>query len=200
MPGTLLGQIRFHLGRVARELGDTTAALQQFSTFLADTATKYPELAGAEGKARFYLALTHRQVGNYDAAVTEYSKAEACFKARGETDLAVTAKDNRLWALLLAGNVEAAKELRSTYTTSPQVDTLNRAHIALLDGDHAGAVVLVRSVVDAGTTAEQRAQAYWVAAKAHQAIGDTDATSLAVANGLVAADAGDARLWGDLFS
>ncbi|HEY3365142.1 MAG TPA: tetratricopeptide repeat protein [Symbiobacteriaceae bacterium] len=207
-PGRLLGQIRFHLAMVARELGDTTAAFQEFSLFLSELPVKYPDLADAEGKAYFYLALTLRQRDDLHEAVQAYRKAIDCFRQNGHTHLVCKGQQNLAWVLCLLKNPDEArgclKEAGAGVETPEDEihQTMGEAFLALIEGENGLAVALCESVMlraeEGGLTPEQRSQTSWLAATAALAQGNGDnAFTLAGIALNSAAEARDARLIND---
>lgn len=208
-PGKLLGQIRFHLGMVTRELGDTYVALEQFDQFLAELPIKYPELVMGEGKAHFYRALTLRQRRDPDGAVMAYQKALDCFRRDGLPTLLCKGLQNLAWLYCyMKRPVEAAQCLSesqplATSTVDQIHQTLGEAFLAAIEGRHAAAASCCESIfrrAERGEpiTAEERSQTAWVAATV--ALNQRNLESAAALADIAlryASDAKDSRLIND---
>lgn len=170
----VLGHVRFQLGHVARKLGDTHVALEQFQLFLADLSSKYPELSMAEGKAHFYLALTHRQRRNLDEAVTTYQQAIACFRRDELTTDLCAGLQNLAWLLCHMRHPEEAEAFLSESANLIRTSE-DRVHQILGEAFHASitgkllvATELCQSIFHMAergevVTAEEQSQAAWIA-------------------------------------
>lgn len=207
-PARLLGQVRFHLGMVARELGDSDAALEQFGLFLSELPGRYPDLAAGEGKAYFYRGLTLRQKEKWMDAVVAYDSAIACFRRDGLTQHVCRSLRNQAWALCLLRLPGPAREclMESSKLQGDPEDrihqTLGEAFLALVEGQPAlaGALceTLFRRAEREPLTAAERAHTAWVAARAALALGNGESALALVEIALVhAAEARDARLMAD---
>ncbi len=208
-PPKLLGQIRFHLGMVTRELGDTHVALEQFEKFLAELSPKYPELSMGEGKAYFYLALTKRQRRDLDGAVTAYHQAIDCFRRDGLPSLLCATLQNLAWLLC---HLNRPQEARQHLAEAEQLagsaelrvhQTLGEAFVAALEGNFLYASQLCEAIfrrAERGETItpEEKSQAAWIAGKVALAQGSPESAS-ALANIALnyATEAKDSRLMND---
>lgn len=205
----LLGRIRFHLGMVAREIGDTAVALDQFTAFLDELPVKYPELAMGEGKAHFYRALTLRQLRDYAEAETAYRAANDCFRRDGLNGLLVKGLQNVAWLYCLmdrSGDARACLEESKVLVDEP-VDhlhqTLGEAYLALIEQRYMQAAAACEAVfrrAERGETVtpEERAQAAWLAgmvAVRQQRLESADALAGVALH--YASEAADARLMND---
>jgi tetratricopeptide (TPR) repeat protein len=203
MPGDLLGRIRFHLGMVTREIGDTAAALAQFEAFLAEVHGRYPELMAAEGKAHFYMALAYRQRGDLEPAVAAYQRAAVAFQQAKQPRLLAKTFQNLAWVFCLLRRPEEARECLTT--AAGAMDPADQAHqtvgeafLAVVDGEPGQARTLCDSLSAVQLTAEEGAEVAWVAASAALAAGDrAGAARLAVIAQRNATEARDARLISD---
>jgi tetratricopeptide (TPR) repeat protein len=208
-PPKQLGQIRFHLGMVTRELGDSHVALEQFTLFLQDLSGKYPQLSMGEGKAHFYLALTLRQRRDPEGAILAYHHAIDCFRRDGLPSLLCAGLQNLAWLFCTLNRSDEARtclEESDQLVTSPEDrihQTLGEAHLATVEGAFSTAMEHCEAIfrrVERGepVTAEEQSQAAWVAATVA-----LEQHSLNTANALAdialtfATEAQDARLIND---
>jgi tetratricopeptide (TPR) repeat protein len=206
-PTRRLGQIRFHLAMVRRELGDAAGALTQFDTYLTELPTLYPDLAGTEGKAHFYRALCLRQQEALEAAAGAYEEALRLMPPADP--LAVKARQNAAWVLCLLNRGEAAQEhlAAARPLAGDSIDrahqTLGEAFLALVTGDSAQAAALCEQLFRTShqgeiTDTEVLSQAAWLAGRAAMAQQRWEAAAgLAGVAVTFAADARDARLIND---
>lgn len=173
-PARLLGQIRYHLGVVVRQIGDTHIALEQFELFLSELSSKYPELSMAEGPAYFYLALTRRERKDYEGAVDAYRKGIHCFRRDELTTALCTAHQNLAWTLTMMGRTQEAQD--SLSEASPLVRTneheihqaLGEAYLAASLGHHSQAKEICESIFHRANRGEpvsvlEKGQAAWIA-------------------------------------
>ncbi|HEY3368053.1 MAG TPA: hypothetical protein VGK74_23580 [Symbiobacteriaceae bacterium] len=208
-PLKLLGQIRFHLGMVTRELGDTHVALEQFDHFLAELHPKYPELSMGEGKAHFYRALTLRQRRDLEGAVAAYQKALTCFRRDELPTLLCKGLQNLAWLFCYMKRPGEAAEClaEAEPLVKDPVDqthqALGEAFLATIEGRDAEAASLCESIFrrgerDESITAEERSQTAWIAATvALKQRNLESASALADVALRYASDAKDSRLIND---
>jgi len=196
----LLGQVRFHIGMVLRELGEVEGALAQFDAFLTETVTVYPELAVHTGKLQFYRALCHRQVGDLLQSAASYRLALTSLTGWERS----ATLQNLAWVYCLMG---CADEARAALN---QVDTqgdsilgihqgIGEAYLDAIEGElgraFAGCEVL-SARGDLG--AQEMAEVSWVAALSAQRSGDLEKAVVLCKSALAyALDAQDARLTAD---
>jgi|GEM_PF-1662339 len=208
-PVKLLGLIRFHLGMVTRELGDTHVAMEQFQQFLSELFVKYPELSMAEGKAHFYLGLTYRQRRDLDASVESYRSAIACFRRDGLPTLLCAALHNLAWLFCHMNQpaeacecLEESDGLVSTHELRVH-QLLGEAFLAAIEGKLSLATELcgrIFRMAERGETVlpDEQSQAAWIAAKVAMEQGNLDsAAALADIALTYATDAKDSRLIND---
>ncbi|MGE5674102.1 MAG: hypothetical protein ACM3XM_09450 [Mycobacterium leprae] len=187
----VLGRIRFHLGMVARKIGDTHVAAEQFNLFLEELPTRYPELSMGEGKAYFYLALTLYQRRELDAAVQANRTAIDCFRRDGLSSHLAAALLDLAWLYCRMGR---AKEARDSLSESANlVDTpelhlhqrLGEAYLAFVEEKFILAAELAQEIFQRAergepVTAGERSQAALLAARVALAQGNLgSAASLA---------------------
>lgn len=205
----LQGQIRFHLGMITRELGDTHIALEQFQLFLAELSTKYPELSMGEGKAYYHLGLTLRQRRDFDGAVSAYSKAITLFRRDGLPSFLCVTLQNLAWLYChMRKPAEARACLQETgallTTTELRIhQTLGEAFLAAIEGRHDVAAERCGTIfrmVERGEQVlpDEQSQAAWIAAMVADEQGQLDrATALANIALTFATEAKDSRLIND---
>jgi tetratricopeptide (TPR) repeat protein len=187
-PATLLGHIRFHLGRIARYLGDTYVAMEQFQGFLEELSALYPELSMGESKACYYLALTLRQRRDLDGSVACYERAIHCARRDGLGPVLAKSLQNLAWIHCLQHRpqeahrclVESSELLTSRELRVHQI--LGEAHLALIEGDSLTAAercetVFRQSGPGERATAEEQSQAAWVAGMVALQQGNLDSAS-----------------------
>lgn len=208
-PPKILGQIRYHLGLVARTIGDSHVALEHLTLFLQELPVKYPELTMAEGNAYFQLALTKRQRNDFPGAEAAYQQAIACCRRDGLPYLLCQSLHNLAWLYCHMKQPSEARtclEEADTLLTSAELrihQTLGEAFLAALEGDHAQAVSLCESIfrqAERGEpiTAEEQAQAAWVAGMVALEQGNLDhASALADSALTYATQAKQSRLMND---
>lgn len=207
----LLGQIRFHLGVVAHDLGDSHVAQEQIGLFLSDL-TKYPELSMGEGKAYLYQALTLRQRRDLDGAVVAYHKAITCFERDQLPSFLCLAYQNLAWLFCHMKRADEARDSleKATGLLKTSADhihqTLGEAFLATVEGKYGVATELCQAVfrrVERGesVTEGEQAQAAWIAGMAALDLGNLDcAMSLADVSLNYATSAKEARLINDASS
>jgi tetratricopeptide (TPR) repeat protein len=173
-PHLILGEIRFHLGMITRELGDTYVALEQFQLFLQELPILYPELSMGEGKAYYYLALTQRQRRDLDGSVESYQRAIACCRRDGLPSLLCMCLQNLAWIHCINGSAPAARaclEEAASLLASRELrvhHTLGEAYLALVEGDLFAAAdrcerIFRQSGPGDRATTEEQSQAAWIA-------------------------------------
>jgi tetratricopeptide (TPR) repeat protein len=204
-----LGKIRFHLGMVARKIGDSHVALEQFDLFLSELPSKYPELALGEGKAYFYQALTLRERRELAGAVGAYQNAITCCERDGLPSLRCMCLQNLAW---LYCHLQDAQNARRCLTESSTLivtsedhvhQSLGEAFLALLDKQYGIAAELCESIfrrTERGESValEEQAQAAWLAgsvALEHDNL--ESANALAEVSLSFATEAKDSRLMND---
>jgi tetratricopeptide (TPR) repeat protein len=208
-PVSLLGKIRFHLGMVARKIGDLHVALTQFETFLSEMPTQYPELSMGEAKAHFYLALTYRARNDFESSISHYRQAISLANRDGIDSLVVMSLQNLAWAYCMMDRPSDADEClersRSLATSQEAYvhQMLGEAFVLVLQGKVEAAdsrchEVFSRASRNESITIEEKAMAAQIASRIATAIGKHDAALALVEASLVfAVRAQDARLIND---
>jgi tetratricopeptide (TPR) repeat protein len=172
-PPSILGKIRFHLGMVARRVGDSHVALEQFQLFISELSAEYPELIMGEGKAYYYLALTLRERRDMVGAVAAYRQAIDWFRREQIGSLLCMCLQNLAWLFCHMQRSQEARECleeASHLLTSDELrvhQTLGEAFLASIEEQHTVATALCESLfrrVERGepVTLEEQAQAAWI--------------------------------------
>lgn len=208
-PGNLLGQVRFQLGMVARMIGDSHVALEQFQLFLSELSSKYADLSMGEGKAYFYLGLTLRERRDLTGAVEAYQKANSCFRRDGLPSLLCKCLHNQAWLYCHMNRQQDARAClmeSSTLISTPaeQVhQTLCEAFLAAVEerydlANHLCEEIFRRAERGEPITAEEQCLATWVAGTVALSQGNLENAS-ALANIALnfATEAKDSRLMND---
>lgn len=184
--GITLGKLRLALGNLLREIGETSAAIEQYEAFIVGIGDYMTLAPVCYGVAHYNLGLAYRCARRYDEALRAYETGSAEFRRNDFPEYLRRCLQNMAWLHCLMGNVQQAEAALLEAEDLCKTDharwhqRIGWAYLEAVSGERTSALTRCEGIIkaEAMAPADVVSHAYWVAGQVALNLGQFEQADL----------------------